>query len=46
MQLQEFIECGSVPECVSMGITAFVIKEKTKGNGAGNYTLKTCLEIM
>ena len=46
MQLQECIECGSVPECISLGRTAFVIKEKTKGNGAGNYRLKACLEIM
>lgn len=46
MQLKECIECGSVPECMSMGRTAFVIKEKMTKNGAGKYRLKTCLEIM
>ena len=29
-----------------MGRTAFVIKEKTKGNDAGTCRLKTCLHIM
>lgn len=46
MQLQECIVCGTVPECMSMERTAFVIKENMKGNAAGNYRLKTCLEIM
>ena len=46
LQLEEFLDSGFVPSCLTRGRTSLLQKDKSKGNVGSNYRPITCLPLM